>query len=144
VVWAECKEGAGSGDQPDKGALVVWVITLMNSGGEDLLETKAGLQKHKGRLFSGRSDHVEHRHAIAKRVISSQPGNKEKSSHRIKKPLAPQRVIFWEGCCRVDVVPHPERYDFAIRERLNIEVVYATVIRGLPLEIFVIWTICGE
>jgi hypothetical protein len=126
VVWAECKEGAGSGDQPDKGALVVWVITLMNSGGEDLLETKAGLEKHEGRLFFGRFDHVEHRH------------------DRVKKPLAPQRVIFWEGCCGVDVVPHLEGYDFAIRERLNIEVVYATMIRGLPLEILVIWTICGE
>jgi hypothetical protein len=64
VVWAECKEGTGSGDQPDKGGFVVWVITLMYSGGEDVLETKAGLQKHKGRFFSGRFDHVEYRHAI--------------------------------------------------------------------------------
>jgi hypothetical protein len=64
VVWAECKKRASSGDQPDKCGFVVWVITLMYSGGEDVLETKAGLQKHEGRLFSGRFDNVEHRHAI--------------------------------------------------------------------------------
>ena len=64
VVRAECEERAGSGDQPNEGGLVVWVIRLMNGGGKDVLETKAGLKKHEGRLFSGRFDHVEHRHAI--------------------------------------------------------------------------------
>ena len=64
VVRTERKEGTGSGDQPNKGGLVVWVIRLMYSGGEDVLETKAGLKKYEGRLFSGGFDHVEHRHAI--------------------------------------------------------------------------------
>src|SRR5713226_4559734 len=51
-------------------------------------------------------------------------------SHRIKKPLAPQRPIFWDRRRGVDVVLYLERYDFAISERFNIEVVYATVICG--------------
>jgi hypothetical protein len=37
-----------------------------------------------------------------------------------------------------------EGYNFAIRERFEVEVIYTTVIRGLPLQILVIWTICGE
>ena len=58
---------------------------------------------------------------------------KERCSHSIKKPLAPQRLIFWDGCCRVDVVQNLEGYNFAIRERFEIELIYATVIGGLPL-----------
>jgi hypothetical protein len=64
--------------------------------------------------------------------------------HRIKKPLAPHSLIFWDGCCGVDVVLYLEGYNFAIRERFEIEVIYATVIRGLPLQILVIRTIRGE
>jgi hypothetical protein len=68
----------------------------------------------------------------------------ERCSHRIKKPLAPQSLIFWDGCCGVDIVLYLEGYNFAIRERFKIELIYATVIRGLSLQILVIWTICGE
>jgi hypothetical protein len=68
----------------------------------------------------------------------------ERCSHRIRKPLTPQSFIFWDGCCGVDIVLYLEGYNFAIRERFKIEVIYATVIRGLPLQILVIWTICGE
>ncbi len=58
--------------------------------------------------------------------------------------LAPHSLIFWDGCCGVDIILYLEGYNFAIRERFKIEVIYATVIRGLPLQILVIWTICGE
>jgi hypothetical protein len=68
----------------------------------------------------------------------------ERRSHWIKKPLAPQSLIFWDGCCGVDIVRYFEGYNFAIREGFKIEMIYATVICGLPLQILVIWTICGE
>jgi len=44
----------------------------------------------------------------------------------------------------IDVSTYFEGYDFAIGERLDVEVVYAMVICSLPLDVLIIWTICGE
>jgi len=41
--------------------------------------------------------------------------------------------MFWDGRDGVDVSSYFEGYDFAVGERLYVEVVYATVICGLPL-----------
>jgi len=68
----------------------------------------------------------------------------KRSSHRIEKPLTPWSLDLREGRGGIDVSTHLEGQDFAIRKRLEIEVIYGTVIRGLPLEILIIWTICGE
>jgi hypothetical protein len=57
----------------------------------------------------------------------------KKCSHGIKKSLTPKRLMFRDGRGRVDVSSYFEGYDFAVGERLYIEVVYATVICGLPL-----------
>jgi hypothetical protein len=65
----------------------------------------------------------------------------ERCSHGIKKPLAPDSLIFWDGCCGVDIVLYLEGYNFAIWKRFKIEVIYATMICSLPLQILVIWTI---
>jgi len=91
-------------------------------------------------------NHVEYGHAInASEILSarSQAGNKM-SSHWIKKPLGPHRLILREGRGGIDVSAYFEGYDFAIGERLDVEVVYATVICSLPLKVLIIWTICGE
>jgi hypothetical protein len=63
VIWAECKERAGSGDEPYKGGLVVQVITLTCHRGEDVLEAKTRLEKYEGGRSSGRFDYIKHGHA---------------------------------------------------------------------------------
>jgi hypothetical protein len=52
--------------------------------------------------------------------------------------------MFRERRSGVDVSAYFEGYDFAIGERLDIKVVYATVICSLPLYVLIIGTICGE
>jgi hypothetical protein len=44
VIGAQCIEGTGFGDEPDKGGLIVWVIALT---WENILETEARLEKHE-------------------------------------------------------------------------------------------------
>lgn len=48
MIGAECIEGAGSRYKPDKCGLVDWVVTLTYDRRKHVLETKLGLEKHKG------------------------------------------------------------------------------------------------
>jgi hypothetical protein len=94
----------------------------------------------------GTFDYVEYGNAVQckRKTERPIPGQIKKYSHWIKKPLGPQRSMFRERRGGVDVSTYFEGYDFAIGERLDIEVIYATVICGLPLYILIIRTICGE
>jgi hypothetical protein len=64
IVWAESKERASFGDKTDKGGPIVWVITLTWSSGNDILETKTGLEKDEWRSTSGRFDHIKDGHTV--------------------------------------------------------------------------------
>lgn len=69
-----------------------------------------------------------------RKVLSTRTHRADKKcSHGIEKPLTPKRLMFWDGRDGVDVSSYFEGYDFAVGERLYVEVVYATVICGLPL-----------
>ena len=94
----------------------------------------------------GTFDYVEYGNAMQCRRKTERPipGQIKKYSHWIKKPLGPHRLIFREGRGGIDVSTYFEGYNFAIGERLDVEVVYAMVICSLPLDVLIIWTICGE
>jgi len=67
IVWAESKERASFGDKSDKGGLIAWIIRLTRGSGNDISETKAGLEEYKWRGTSGRFDHIKNGHTAPER-----------------------------------------------------------------------------